>query len=157
MSGTVVSINVSPDGGVPKYPVDHAMVEEVGVSGDYNWFRSNKKAGDADRAVSIFSIENILALQGEGHPIEVGSTGENLTVEGIPWTTLKVGMRLQAGNALLELSEPCAPCSKIGKSFVGNRFSRIDHDEEEGWSRWVARVVEPGLVETGDWIRIVDA
>ncbi|MFL2953344.1 MAG: hypothetical protein ACJZ4X_04755 [Candidatus Thalassarchaeaceae archaeon] len=40
---------------------------------------------------------------------------------------------------------------------MGKRFARIDHDEEEGWSRWVARVVEPGLVETGDWIRIVDA
>jgi len=157
MSGTVVSVNVSPDGGVPKYPVDRAMVEEVGVSGDYNWFRSNKRAGDADRAVSIFSIENILALQSEGHPIEVGSTGENLTVKGIPWATLKVGMRLKAGDALLELSEPCAPCSKIGKSFIKNRFSRIDHDEEEGWSRWVARVVEPGLVETGDWVRIVEA
>ena len=78
-------------------------------------------------------------------------------MEGIPWTTLKAGMRLQAGDALLELSEPCAPCSKIGKSFVGKRFARIDHDEEEGWSRWVARVIEPGLVETGDWIRIVDA
>ena len=42
MSGTVVSINVSPDGGVPKHPVDRAMVEEVGIAGDYNWFRSNK-------------------------------------------------------------------------------------------------------------------
>ena len=127
------------------------------IRDSYNWFRSNKKAGDLDRAVSIFAVENILALQSEGHPIEIGSTGENLTVEGIPWTTLKAGMRLQAGDALLELSEPCAPCSKIGKSFVGKRFARIDHDEEEGWSRWVARVVEPGLVETGDWIRIVDA
>jgi len=157
MSGSIVSINVSADGGVPKHPVDLAMVEEGGVAGDYNRFRDTKKAGDPDRAVSIFSIESILALQSEGHPIEIGSTGENLTVKGIPWEALEVGMRLQAGDALLELSEPCAPCSKIGKSFVGNRFSRIDHDEEEGWSRWVARVIEPGLVETGDWIRIVDA
>ena len=157
MSGTVVSINVSPDGGVPKRPVDRVMVEGVGIEGDYNWFRSNKKDGDPDRAVSIYAIERILMLQKEGHPIEVGSTGENLTVKGIPWSTLKIGMRLRAGDALLELSEPCAPCSKIGNSFVGKKFSRIDHEVEEGWSRWVARVVEPGLVETGDWIRIVDS
>ncbi len=156
MSGTVVSINISPDGGVPKHPVDCAIVEKGGITGDYNRFRNSKKAGDLTRAVSIFSIENILALQNEGHPIEIGSTGENLTVEGIPWTTLKIGMRLQIGNVLLELSEPCAPCAKIGKSFAGNRFSRIDHNEREGWSRWVAKVLEPGLVESGDQIRILD-
>ena len=157
MTGTLISINISAGGGVPKHPVDSAIVEMGGIAGDYNRFRSNKKAGDLDRAVSIFSIENILALQNEGHPIEIGSTGENLTVEGIPWTTLKIGMRLQVGEVLLELSEPCAPCGKIGKSFVGNRFSRIDHEEEEGWSRWVAKVLEPGLVESGDWIRILDS
>ncbi|MFL2953345.1 MAG: hypothetical protein ACJZ4X_04760 [Candidatus Thalassarchaeaceae archaeon] len=28
-------------------------------------------------------------------------------------------MRLQAGDALLELSEPCAPCSKIGRVIRG--------------------------------------
>ena len=45
-------------------------------------------------------------------------------------------------------------CGKISGSFIEGRFSRIDHAKEKGWSRWVARVIEPGVMEVGDWIRI---
>lgn len=154
MSGTVISINLSPGGGVPKLPVPRATITMEGIEGDYNWFRANKRDMDPGRAVSLFSHERIISLQKEGHPIEIGSSGENLTVEGIPWEDLNVGTRLQAGPVLLELSEPCAPCGKISESFIEGRFSRIDHAKEKGWSRWVARVIEPGVMEVGDWIRI---
>ena len=37
------------------------------------------RMGDPGRAVCLFSMERILQLQKEGHPIDIGSTGENLT------------------------------------------------------------------------------
>ena len=104
MSGTVISINLSPKGGVPKLPVPRATIKIEGIEGDYNWYRTNKRDMDLGRAVSLFSHERIISLQKEGHPIEIGSSGENLTVEGIPWDVLNVGTRLQAGPVLLELS-----------------------------------------------------
>jgi len=38
--------------------------------------------GGPHRAVSILGIEAIQRVAAEGHPIEPGSTGENLTTEG---------------------------------------------------------------------------
>ena len=147
---TIVSINVSELGGVPKLPLKTAIVRFEGVEGDLNRFRMERKNGDPGRAVSIFSMERILQLQEEGHPIDIGTAGENFTIEGIDWTRLGVGMTIKLGSALIRLSEPCAPCSKIGGSFMENEFSRIDQNKRKGWSRWSASVIEEGSVSVGD-------
>tara|TARA_B100000959_G_C14705642_1_gene510667 strand:- start:206 stop:682 length:477 start_codon:yes stop_codon:yes gene_type:complete len=153
MSGSVHSVNIS-SGGVPKSSVTSASVRKAGVEGDFNIFRDSR-GGDPDRAVCIFSLEKIEDLKKEGHPIEVGSTGENITLEGVQWDALREGLRIEVGNAVLELSEPCAPCSKIGESFVERRFDRIDYEHEKGWSRWLARVVQEGLVSVGDSVNVI--
>ena len=147
---TIVSINVSELGGVPKLPVKTAVVRFEGVEGDLNRFRMERKNGDPGRAVCIFSMERILQLQEEGHPIDIGTAGENFTIEGIDWPKMEVGMMIRFGSTLIRLSEPCAPCSKIGGSFMGNEFSRIDQNKRRGWSRWSASVIEEGAVSVGD-------
>ena len=150
------SINISRLGGVPKLPLKKAVVKFEGLEGDHNRFRMERKNGDIRRAVSIFSLERILQLQEEGHPIDVGTTGENFTIKGMDWTKLKIGMTIGLGSVLIRLSEPCAPCSKIGKSFMENKFSRIDQNKNQGWSRWSASVVEEGSVSVGDTVYIQD-
>ena len=147
---TIVSINVSELGGVPKLPVKTAVVRFEGVEGDLNRFRMERKNGDPGRAVSIFSMERILQLQEEGHPIDIGTAGENFTIEGIDWPKMEVGMMIRFGSTLIRLSEPCAPCSKIGGSFMEDEFSRIDQNKRVGWSRWSASVIEEGAVSVGD-------
>jgi MOSC domain-containing protein YiiM len=147
---TIVSINVSELGGVPKLPVKTAVVRFEGVEGDLNRFRMERKNGDPGRAVSIFSMERILQLQEEGHPINIGTAGENFTIEGIDWPKMEVGMMIRFGSTLIRLSEPCAPCSKIGGSFMEDEFSRIDENKRRGWSRWSASVIEEGAVSVGD-------
>ena len=62
---------------------------------------------------------------------------------------------MEIGDVVLELSEPCAPCSKIGESFIGRKFDRVDQDKEYGWSRWLARVLREGEVTVGDSVNIV--
>ena len=153
---TIVSINVSELGGVPKLPVKTAVVRFEGVEGDLNRFRMERKNGDPGRAVSIFSMERILQLQEEGHPIDIGTAGENFTIEGIDWPKMEVGMMIRFGSTLIRLSEPCAPCSKIGGSFMKNEFSRIDQNKRRGWSRWSASVIEEGVVSVGDAVYLED-
>ncbi|MBV03830.1 MAG: sulfurase [Rhodobacteraceae bacterium] len=150
MQGEIHSINISGSGGVPKLPIKEVFVRFEGVEGDFNRFRMEKKGGDIRRAISIFSLERIVQLQEEGHPIDIGTAGENFTIEGIDWTRLGVGMTIKLGSAIIRLSEPCAPCSKIGRSFIENKFSRIDQNKREGWSRWSASVIEEGSVSVGD-------
>jgi len=157
MTGSVHSINVSDTGGVPKLPLRTAIVRFEGVEGDYNRFRTERREGDPGRAVCIFSMERISELQKEGHPIDIGTAGENFTIEGLDWSSLEVGMSIRIGTVRIRLSEPCAPCSKIGGSFQGNEFSRVDHDKRIGWSRWSASVVEEGAVSVGDAVYLEDS
>ena len=149
MSAVVHSINISTQGGVPKLPINKAQIKFDGVDGDFNKFRTEKKNSTGTRAVTLFSLEQIEKLKSEGHAIDVGTTGENITIEGVDWPSLEVGARMMIGEAMIELSEPTAPCSKIGKSFIDGAFSRIDHELELGWSRWSASVIEEGQVEIG--------
>ena len=157
MQGAIHSINVSGSGGVPKVSVKATVVNFEGLEGDHNRFRTERKAGDPGRAVCIFSLERIRELQREGHPIDIGTAGENLTIEGLDWPSLRVGMTLRVGDAIIRLSEPCAPCSKIGGSFQGEDFSRVDHEKQEGWSRWSASVVEEGSVSVSDSVYLIDS
>ena len=156
MSAVVHSINVCAEGGVPKHSVKAARIDVEGVEGDYNKFRTERRGGTSSRAVCLFSLERIEQLEVEGHPISVGSTGENITIEGLDWPSLEVGMQVKVGGALLELSEPCVPCFKIEESFIDGRFARIDHEQEFGWSRWLASVVEEGMVTTGDTVSVLN-
>ena len=155
MSAVVHSINISTQGGVPKLPINKAQIKFEGVDGDFNKFRTEKKNSTGKRAVTLFSLEQIEKLKSEGHAIDVGTTGENITIEGVDWPSLEVGARMMIGEAMIELSEPTAPCSKIGKSFIDGAFSRIDHELELGWSRWSASVIEEGLVEIGSQVIIL--
>ena len=155
MSAVVHSINISTQGGVPKLPIDKAEIKFEGVEGDFNKFRTEKKNSIGTRAVTLFSLEQIEKLKSEGHSIDVGTTGENITIEGVDWPSLEVGARMMIGEAMIELSEPTAPCSKIGKSFIDGAFSRIDHELELGWSRWSASVIEEGQVEVGNQVIIL--
>ena len=152
MSAVVHSINISTQGGVPKLPIDKAEIKFEGVEGDFNRFRTEKINSIDTRAVTLFSLEQIEKLRSEGHSIDVGTTGENITIEGVDWPSLEVGNRLMIGEAMIELSEPTAPCGKIGKSFIDGAFSRIDHELELGWSRWSASVIEEGQVEIGSQV-----
>ena len=104
------------------------------------------------RAVCLYSLEKIEMLQAEGHPIDVGTTGENLTIKDFDWDSLEVGMELSIGDALIELTTPAPPCNIIRDSFSDQNSKRISHEEYRGWSRWYAKVLTEGFVEVGDLV-----
>lgn len=154
--GRVVQINVNPHGGVPKHAVPSAMITSTGVIGDHQ--RDRHVHGGPTRAVSLYALERIEALRSEGHPITPGSTGENLTVAGLDWVTLKVGDRLRVGDWVeLEISGYAAPCETIEESFVRGRFTRISQKLHPGWSRLYASVISAGEVVAGDLVEHLPA
>jgi MOSC domain-containing protein YiiM len=151
---TVHSINVS-DGGVPKHPRESAAIRANGVEGDSQ--RDLRHHGGPDRAVVLYSLERIEALRGEGHPIEPGSIGENLTLRGVDWATLTPGARLQIGETLLEIVEPADPCKKIAGSFLNGEFARVSEKVNPGWSRLCSRVLREGTVKVGDQVSLASS
>jgi MOSC domain-containing protein YiiM/GNAT superfamily N-acetyltransferase len=151
MDGRVLQVNISP-GGVPKHPVDRAWIATDGLIGDAH--RHRYVHGGPHRAVALLGIEAIERVQADGHPIEPGSVGENLTTMGIELSGLPVGTRLAIGGAVLELSGPANPCDVIQGSFRGGKSGRISILTHPSDSRMYARVIVEGEVCAGDEITV---
>lgn len=150
--GTLVSINVST-GGVPKRRVTDAKVSPLGLVSDGH--NDKMHHGGPERAVCVYSIERIRALQAEGHPIDVGTAGENVTVEGIDWELVVPGARLRLGEfVLLEVASFTSPCKTIRDSFTDGRFVRISQKLHPGWSRVYSRVLSEGDIHFGDAVEL---
>jgi len=150
--GILHSINVS-NGGVPKLLQSHAQVHADGVEGDRQEDRIFH--GGPDRAVCVYSLELIEALQREGHPIVPGAIGENLTTHGVDWVDIRPGTRLEIGDVLLEVTRSTTPCHKIAAAFRDGVFTRVSQKVHPGWSRYYARVLREGIVTTGDRVLLV--
>ena len=145
--GLVHQLSAS-DGGVPKRPITVAEVGDRGLLGDRQAARQHH--GRPLQALCLWSLEVIDALQAEGHPIEPGAAGENITLSGIDWSTIRPGTQLLIGDVLAEISAWSTPCSKNAQWFSDGDFNRMDHDRHPGWSRAYAWVREPGTIRTGD-------
>ncbi len=148
LTGRVVQINIS-SGGVPKLPVPTGEVTMVGLEGDRQ--RNLKFHGGPDRALCLWSLDVIELLRQEGHPIVPGSAGENFTLAGLDWASLAPGSQIQLGDQVqLEITDYAPPCRTIMRWFSDRRFSRISQKHYPGSSRLYARVLQGGLVSTGD-------
>jgi MOSC domain-containing protein YiiM len=147
MTGRLDAINMSR-GGVPKLNVFEALVTVHGLDGDRQ--RDTRFHGGPDRAIVLYSIDVIRALQREGHPIAAGTAGENLTLGDVDWAQVVPGTELLVGAARLLVTKYVTPCSKVGSCFVGDEFARIEQRQHPGWSRVAARVLGEGLVRIGD-------
>jgi MOSC domain-containing protein YiiM len=148
-TGSVLQVNTSA-GGVPKQSLgsSRATIGTRGIEGDVQADR--KHHGRPFQALCLWSAEVIAELAAAGHPITAGAAGENLTLTGIDWATLRPGSRLRVGTALAELSYPAVPCQKQARWFSDGDFNRISHDRSPNWTRWYAWVREPGEVEPRD-------
>ena len=144
-------ISVS-NGGVPKRAIPRAEITAAGVTGDRQ--RNPDIHGGPDRAVCLYSLDVIEALQAEGHPIAPGSAGENLTLAGLDWSSIKPGVRLRVGHVRLEVVSYTAPCVHNAGWFLNEDFSRMSQKKFPGWSRVYARVLTEGTVRTGDPVEI---
>lgn len=148
----IFQLNCSP-GGVPKLPVQEATVVELGMVGDDHRFPDLH--GGPDRALCLFSLERIVELQAEGHPIFPGAVGENVTVSGLDWEQLEPGVRLNLGaEVLVEITNYTSPCNTIQASFMNGEFARISQQVHPGHSRVYARVLRPGRLVVGQVVTV---
>lgn len=155
MSGRIFQLNSSP-GGVPKLAIREAEVNELGLLGDDHLFPDIH--GGPDRALCLFSLENILEFQAQGHPIFPGSAGENVTVSGLDWKQLIPGVRLALGNdVLIQITRYTTPCNSMEPSFLDGNYGRLSQKTNPGHSRVYARVLQTGKIIVGQEVRILDS
>ncbi len=147
----IFQINASA-GGVPKRPLCRADVNDLGLTGDKQ--THTKVHGGPDRALCLYSLERILALQDEGHPIYPGSVGENITIAGLDWEAVVPGVRLHLGNVIVEITSYASPCNLITASFADEDSSRIAHPKHPGWARAYGRVLQTGSIKISDVVTL---
>jgi len=160
VQGTIVQVNVSP-GGLPKRAVSGGLITSLGVEGDRQAHPGIH--GGPRQAILIIAAEVVEELQRRGYPVDFGSLGENLTTRGIDVRNLRIGDRLRAGGAVLEITKPRGPCSQldiygqaIKEEIYDQKVKARDHTSPRwGMSGFYLSVVEPGPVSAGDIIAVV--
>ena len=150
--GRVDQISVS-QGGVPKLAVEQAVIDDSGVVGDVQADKVHH--GHPEQALCLFSLEVIERMQAEGHPIEPGSAGENITVSGMDWGLVVPGTRMVIGDVEIEITGYTTPCAKNARWFRDGNFNRMHVNKSPGESRVYAMVLHGGIITTGDTIEVV--
>lgn len=151
--GSIHRINVS-HGGVPKHAVPRAEVRRAGLVGDRQ--AHPRFHGGPERAVSLLGLDAIERLRAEGHPIEPGATGENLTIAGLDWSAVVPGARLRfAGGVELEVLTYAVPCGQIAAAFKDGAIRRVHADQHPAESRVYARVLATGSVHADEACTLV--
>jgi MOSC domain-containing protein YiiM len=145
--GRVVGLQRS-NGGVPKRAVERAAVGPTGLEGDRQ--RDRRFHGGPERALCLYSQECLDGLLAEGHRVEPGALGENVTIAGLPWREVQPGARLRLGAVDVEVTSYTSPCSKLADVFLDGVVTRVSQKVNPGWSRVYARVLAEGDIVLGD-------
>jgi MOSC domain-containing protein YiiM len=160
MTGTIIQVNVSR-GGLPKRAIAEGFITPVGIEGDIQ--AHPQIHGGPRKAILLIAAETVDELAAAGYPVFYGALGENLTVRGIPISALRVGDRLRAGGARLEIASLRSPCSQLDVFGPAIKQELYDLQVKAGdpasprWGRggFYCSVIEPGPVGPGDPITVM--
>jgi MOSC domain-containing protein YiiM len=130
-------------------------VTPTGLEGDRQ--RDRRYHGGPERALCLFSAESMERLRAEGHPIAPGTTGENVLIAGLEWSTIVPSVRLRLGDeVVVQVASYCTPCWNIRASFLEEDFNRMHHKKHRDMSRLYARVLATGKIAVGDAVTMLE-
>jgi ferredoxin-NADP reductase/MOSC domain-containing protein YiiM len=111
--------------------------------------------GGPFKAVYVYSIENYAYWERElaRNDFGYGQFGENFTVEGMPEEAVHIGDIFRVGSALVEVTQPRAPCFKLAITMGVPDFDKVFPGS--GRVGFYLRVLEEGEVGAGDVIERV--
>jgi MOSC domain-containing protein YiiM len=110
--------------------------------------------GGIDKAVYVYPSEHYELWRRELPDMEIpwGALGENLTIEGLLESDVRVGDGLAIGSALFEVTQPRLPCYKLGIRF--GRDDMIKRFLLSGRSGFYLAVLQEGEIGAGDTIAL---
>jgi len=114
-----------------------------------------KYHGGIDKACYLFSAEEY------GHwknlypnlDWDWGMFGENLTIEGLKESQIRIGDIYKLGGAMVQISQPREPCYKLGIRFKTQNIIKQFIDRSHPGT--YVRILEEGLVSQGDSMVLV--
>jgi MOSC domain-containing protein YiiM len=140
-SGRVISLQMKRQHWAPLEAVDAVEATAVGLTGDRHAGRE-----DGKRQVLLAEAGDLKDLG--LHP---GDLREQVTVDLPGLMSLGAGTRLRIGEAILELTGVCEPCTHIGEH-AGVADVEGFRQKLVGRRGMLARVKEPGAIRVGDQV-----
>ena len=136
--GKVKAVCISEKKGTAKNFVSEAEFKEnFGIIGDAH-------AGDWHRQVSLLSYETITDFNAKGANVTDGAFGENLIIEGLNLTKLRIGSKLKFNEVELELTQIGKECHT--RCAIYHRMSDCIMPKNGVF----ARVVKGGKMKAGE-------
>ena len=140
-AGQVTWIGVRPARMLPLRVVDTVQaIESLGLEGDRHASPDGKRQVTLIQAEHLQTVADLLGL-GEVDP---GLVRRNIVVSGLNLLALK-GKRFRVGDALLEYTGPCDPCSRMETNLGKGGYNVM-----RGHGGITARVLRSGLIRQGD-------
>ncbi|SDR08499.1 MOSC domain-containing protein [Flagellimonas zhangzhouensis] len=141
--------------GIFKYPVDEPIyLNKEDVSHDT--IADRRVHGGIFKACYLFSADQYPYWKVKYPDLEWdwGMFGENLTVEGLDESKIRIGNVYQLGTALVQVTQPREPCFKLGIRFNDQNILKefIDHE----FPGTYIRILREGSVSVGDTLELVD-
>jgi MOSC domain-containing protein YiiM len=137
------------------------FIDTLGLEGDSHAHPTIH--GGPRKAILLIASEIVDDLAARGYPVFYGAMGENLTTRGIDIHALRIGDRLRAGGALLEITQPRGPCMQLdvyGPAIKDEIYDLRVQSLDAASPRWgmsglYASVIEAGEVRPGDAIEVL--
>lgn len=136
--GRVTWIGLRPERLAGLVSVEAAELTDAGLGGDH------ARAGK--RALTLIQAEHLPVIAALAGVREVAPDilRRNVVVSGINLTSLR-NHPIQIGKAVVEITAPCAPCSRMEAA-----LGRGGYNAMRGHGGWCARVLSPGRIAVGD-------
>ena len=146
-SGIIKAVCISAQKGTSKTNINEAeIITQHGIKNDSH-------AGEGHRQISLLPIEKIIEFQKKGAKVEFGSFGENLVVEGIDFSLLKIRQKLFCNDIILEITQigkecktPCRIFNQMGDCIMPREgiFTKV----------LTSSMLQGGKIKTGDTIYV---
>jgi MOSC domain-containing protein YiiM len=132
-----------------KSPVAEAMLRFTNFDGDRQADLQNH--GGPDKAICVYSFDHYPYWENLfGERLEPGAFSENLTLAGARESEICIGDVFQIGEAVVQVSQPRMPCSKLAGKRGQKKLPDLIH--ETGFSGFYLRVLREGLVKSGQTV-----
>lgn len=112
--------------------------------------------GGPEMAVLAYSAEHYprwhaeLGLDAMGP----GGFGENFTIAGLDEDLVSIGDTFEIGTARVQVSQPRGPCANISRRWKSKELLR--RATATARIGWYLRVLEEGVVESGEAVRLIE-
>lgn len=111
--------------------------------------------GGADKALYTYPSEHLATWSAElGEMLDAAPFGENLSTVGVVEADVGVGDVWRWGDAVLQICQPRWPCFKLALHRQRADIQKLMR--ANGRTGWYHRVLEPGEVEVGSSIEVIE-